>query len=64
MKTMIKKQYLSPAISIEAIDMQPLMAGSLDPTEDNTSTTVSDEEWNGEFSSNGGGFKIWNDEDE
>lgn len=60
---------MTPNTSIISVDTQQMIAASTLKQTNNGSNaevdvTTTDEGYGGTFSSNGGGFNIWNDEDE
>ena len=58
----MKKQYIIPALSIDHAELEQMLAASrLTATEETTSVTLSDEEYEGEFSTKSGGEFLWDE---
>jgi hypothetical protein len=62
----MKKTYLVPGIEVTVFHGDAILAGAskLDPNEDNQTVTPSEEEYDGEFSSNRNNYNVWDDEEE
>ena len=63
----IKKPYLIPCTSVVRVEVRPLLTGSaLDDKDNNPSVEVSDEEYDGTFSSrkHGNSHNVWDEEEE
>ena len=61
----MKKTYLVPGIEVVVLHSDVVLAGGsvLDPNENNQTVTPTEEEYDGEFSSNGN-YSVWDNDEE